>query len=243
MPMAKSPDPLVFQSLKAPACRQGLHLVGLFKKKYRNILKQPSKGNTIWILQNNTWQFRKKQQYTTVLTLLEYFQPFPSMSSFPRNIGPGKIDIWLCRVKKRQLKRSQIQTNDFRLVKKWPFPCPSQEFRHKSRKLVNGHFLILSRIQASIHIYIYTYVRIIYDRVIPMILLFKVGSWCFPLAIGGFNPSWESFLSSAGPQITICKVPQTCKHCSIVESFRWAATKHTRAQIYIYIHIHTYANI
>ena len=56
------------------------------------------------------------------------------------------------RVRSAQKARNPKLTT---IIKKWPFPAPSQEIRPKGRNLGNGHlFCILSKIQ-EIYIYIY----------------------------------------------------------------------------------------
>ena len=79
---------------------------------------------------------------------------FPGISAFFPGISAQKNRhiFTQSRVRSAQKARNPKLTT---IIKKWPFPAPSQEIRPKGRNLGNGHLFVSFRRSRYIYIYIY----------------------------------------------------------------------------------------
>ena len=88
---------------------------------------------------------------------------FPGISAFFPGISAQKNRhiFTQSRVRSAQKARNPKLTT---IIKKWPFPAPSQEIRPKGRNLGNGHlFVSFRRSRYILYMYIYIYVYIYLD--------------------------------------------------------------------------------
>ena len=125
----------------------------------------------IYPFQNKHDHFKKKHatscfHFWVMMNLPGNFRPFPGyFRLFPGNFRQKNRHIFTqSRVRSAQKARNPKLTTT--IIKKWPFPAPSQEIRPKGRNLGNGHLFVSFR--RSRYIYIYTLYIYIYT-IQPMI--------------------------------------------------------------------------
>ena len=84
---------------------------------------------------------------------------FPGISAFFPGISAQKNRhiFTQSRVRSAQKARNPKLTT---IIKKWPFPAPSQEIRPKGRNPGNGHLFVSFRRSRYIYNYIYMYIMI-----------------------------------------------------------------------------------
>ena len=109
----------------------------------------------IYPFQNKNDHFKKKHatscfHFWVMMNLPGNFRPFPGISAFFPGISAQKNRhiFTQSRVRSAQKARNPKLTT---IIKKWPFPAPSQEIRPKGRNLGNGHLFVSFRRSRYVH--------------------------------------------------------------------------------------------